>query len=121
MNHRTLHDAPCEHEKQPDDINLNIVTEGSAAGPSGIAADTALLGFAEAVPSHDGAATATARAAIVAELGDAALADAVAVVAAFNGIDRVADATGIPLDESMDERTEDLRTELGLNPFAAIA
>ena len=105
-------------KNEASDVNLNSVIEGSAGGETGVASGDALLVFAEAVLSGDRPATTDARAAIVAELGEAALADAAAVVAAFNGIDRVADATGIPLDQTMDEKTVALRAELGIDAFA---
>ncbi len=106
-------------KNQANDVNLGSVMEGSASGETGVAAGDALLDFAEAVLSGNDTAAAEARAAVVADLGAAALADAAAVVAAFNGIDRVADATGIPLDQTMDEKTVALRAELGIDAFAA--
>ena len=104
--------------KQKDDINLDTVTQGSAAGITGVAAGDVLLAFAEAALTGADTDIAAARAAIVDELGGAALADAAAIVAAFNGIDRVADATGVPLDAAVDEHTVELRAELGIDAFA---
>ena len=40
--------------------------------------------------------------------------DAAAVIAGFDGITRVADATGIPIEPAKAEQTADLRSELGL-------
>ncbi len=75
-----------------------------------------LLGeFIEAVCSHDDARTSTARQQVVTELGEAAMVDAAAVIAAFNGYPRVADATGIPLEDYKADVTEGLRSELGLD------
>jgi hypothetical protein len=39
-------------------------------------------------------------------------------VGVFNGLTRVADATGIPLDGGTLAATTDVRAELGLNAFA---
>ena len=43
--------------------------------------------------------------------------DALIVAAAFNGITRVADATGIPLDGTTRDSTGALRAEVGLDAF----
>ncbi|MCX7384736.1 MAG: alkylhydroperoxidase-related (seleno)protein, partial [Alphaproteobacteria bacterium] len=61
-----------------------------------------LLPFADALLSFDPARIAPLRAAIVARLGEAAMLDAAAVIGGFNGITRIADATGIPLEEGKD-------------------
>ena len=52
------------------------------------------------------------------KLGDAALVDAAAIAATFNAIDRVADSTGIPIEDGKAESTADFRAELGINAFA---
>jgi hypothetical protein len=51
-------------------------------------------------------------------MGNAALVDAAAIVATFNAIDRVADATGIPIEDNKAESTADIRAALGINAFA---
>ncbi|MYD43084.1 MAG: hypothetical protein F4W90_04230 [Gammaproteobacteria bacterium] len=43
--------------------------------------------------------------------------DAMAVAAAFNGITRIADATGIPLDAGPAETTATMRDELRIDDF----
>lgn len=43
--------------------------------------------------------------------------DTAAVAALFNAIDRVADATGIPLEPTKSEATSDFRAEIGVNQF----
>jgi len=43
--------------------------------------------------------------------------DALVVASAFNGITRVADATGIPLDASTADNTVDMRAMVGLDAF----
>ena len=50
-------------------------------------------------------------------LGNDGLVDAIAVASGFNAINMVADATGIPLDDHMDERSGDLREEIGVDAF----
>ena len=58
-----------------------------------------------------------ARSAVRDKMGGEALVDAAAVAATFNAIDRVADATGIPIDEERLEPTAGLRKELGIDAF----
>ncbi len=50
-------------------------------------------------------------------MGSQQTVDAIAVASAFNGITRIADATGIPLDAGPAEATEDMRAQLQINDF----
>ena len=77
-----------------------------------------LVAFADAVLGSDDARLAGIRSEIRTKVGDAALIDAAAIVATFNAIDRVADSTGIQIEESKAEATADFRTALGINAFA---
>ena len=88
---------------------------GNARGDEGLPQSDLLNEFAEAVCSRDEERTREARRRIVAALGEAAMVDAAAVIAAFNGYPRVADATGIPLEDYKEEVTAGLRTELELD------
>ena len=91
---------------------------GSAAGDGGIPHGSLLVDFAEAVLGNDDKRLARARTKLSGRLGTDALVDAAAVVANFNAIDRIADATGIPIDAERIELTAGLRAELGINTFA---
>jgi hypothetical protein len=71
--------------------------------------------FVEAICARDTARTAKARQAIVDILGESAMVDAAAVIAAFNAYPRMADATGIPLEDAKEAATVEMRQELGLN------
>lgn len=62
---------------------------------------------------------ATARGAIMAAIGAAAFVDACATVASFNAVVRIADGTGIPLEDAKEERTRDLRASLGIDALRA--
>jgi hypothetical protein len=67
----------------------------------------------------DDARLAKARANVADRLGVAALVDAAAIAALFNGIDRVADATGIPLEDEKAASTAEIRAAIGIDEFAA--
>ena len=54
-------------------------------------------------------------------LGDAALVDAAGVIGNFNQMNRLADATGIPVSARWLERTADLRAATGIERFHAHA
>jgi len=76
-----------------------------------------LVEFAEAMLSGDAARQARARREVRDGLGAAALVDAAALVASFSAVVKIADATGIPLEDYKEEATRDLRAELKLAPF----
>jgi hypothetical protein len=50
-----------------------------------------------------------------------AFVDTCAVIAAFNVVDRIANATGIPLDTMLFSASHDLRLRLGLAAFPSAA
>jgi alkylhydroperoxidase family enzyme len=94
---------------------------GAAAGDAGVEQGARLLAFTEAVMSGDEAAAARERRAVRVVLSAAAFIDVCAVIGAFNVVDRIADATGIPLDPMLEAMSGDLRQELGLARFASAA
>jgi alcohol dehydrogenase class IV len=96
--------------------DLKVLT--GAAGDGQIPHGALLVAFAEAVLGTDEARLVATRADIRQSMGDAALVDAAAVAATFNAIDRVADATGIPIEHGKAEATADLRASLGIDAFA---
>lgn len=51
-------------------------------------------------------------------VGDAGLVEAAATVAAFQGLNRIADATGIQLDDGLNSESADFRFRLGLEKFS---
>jgi hypothetical protein len=101
------------HDKKYD---LEAVT-GAACDGGGVEHGRQLVAFAEAVLGENDSALLRARDALVAELGSAGLVDAAGVVGLFNAIDRVADATGIPLEPEKAAASADFRTALDLNRF----
>lgn len=108
--------ASSEHNG--DDIDIAALT-GRATGDSGIAQGDRLVALAEAVIADNAENTKTARAAVQAALGDAALVDAAGIIGMFNGLDRVADATGAPLEDWKAADTADMRAAIGIDAFAA--
>jgi len=48
-------------------------------------------------------------------VGDAGFVDACATVASFNAVVKLADGTGIPLEDWKAERTASIRTELSID------
>lgn len=94
---------------------------GAAEGGAGVPHDRQLIAFADAVLGDGDQALADARAALAAAIGPAGLADAAGVVGLFNAIDRIADATGIPLEAEKAEASADFRATLALDRFAVAA
>jgi len=100
---------------QGEHYDLTLLT--GASGDGNIPYGALLVRFAEAVLGADQALL-SIQAEIREKLGDAALVDAAAIVATFNAIDRVADSTGIPIEDAKAAATADFRNALGINAFA---
>jgi hypothetical protein len=89
------------------------------ASATGVPGGDVLLALVDAALQRDEAKLVQARAALRASLGLAALIDAAAVIGAFDGITRIADATGIPLEPAKAEQTADFFAALGIGQFRA--
>jgi hypothetical protein len=96
------------------------VTQGTAVGDCGVPQGDLLIDFAEAILGSDAMRLTRARSAIVATMGAAALVDAAGVAGLFNAIDRVADATGTPLEEAKAADTASLRDAIGIDEFETV-
>ena len=83
---------------------------------SGVPDADLLLAFAESAVADADDLTAK-REAVRAALGDAATVDAAAVIAIFQAVVKIADATGIPLEDAKAEISAGFREELGLDAF----
>jgi len=101
--------------------DLHAVTDGTAAGRSGVPHERALLALAEAVVRGNEADLAAARAGALAALGPEAFVEAAAVAGNFERMVRIADATGIPLDAPLDAVSAGLRSDLGIDSFGSSA
>ena len=75
------------------------------AGDTGIEHGDLMIEFAEAVLGDDDSRLQRARQAIHDALGPDAVVDSSGVCGLFNGIDRIADATGAPLEEDKEKET----------------
>ena len=95
---------------------MNVII-GEVRDGGGIPQGDVLVAFAEAVVGGDEDRLTAARAAVVDALGTDALVDACAVAAMFNAIGRVADSTGIPIDDDRLAPTADFRESLGITAF----
>lgn len=95
-------------------LDLQAV-QGDSAG-SGVAGGDAIARFVEAVLADDRSSIATTREALEAELGADAVVDVAAVVTMFTVMNRVADATGTPVDEATRQFIEPIAGMLGMEP-----
>jgi len=109
--------ASGQTHKKPYD--LEAVT-GATEGDGGVPYGRLLVMFAQAVLGEDDGALMRARDALMAAMGPPALVDAAGVVGLFNAIDRVADATGIPLEPEKAAASADFRAALDLDRFAVV-
>ncbi len=88
---------------------------GIGAGDGGVPHGRLLLAFAEAVVAGSGIED--ARAALIDAVGWSGFVDAAGVVASFNAVVRIADATGIPIEPFKLERTVEERAVLGIDDW----
>ena len=93
--------------------NLKAMISGETT-VDGVPHSDKLLCFVDAVLSNPDNLD-TARHALRQVLTDAAFVDTCATVASFNAVVKVADGTGIPLEEQKAEKTAQLRAELGID------
>ena len=77
---------------------------------SGVAHGATLLAYTDAVMARDRDGIVRIRDDIESRLGKSGVTEAAAVIAMFNVVDRVADATGIPIDDGL---TRDMRYSVG--------
>lgn len=83
-----------------------------------VAHEGPLVAFTDAVMGRDPDEIARTRSALEAVLGPRGVVDAAGVIAAFNVVDRVADATGIPIDDNaVKDFRESVGKEVGLEAF----
>jgi alkylhydroperoxidase family enzyme len=115
VSHTALLRASGQNDSR--DYALDGLMDGTTA--TGVPGGAALVALVDAALGGDEAVLVQARGAVRASLGLAALIDATAVIGAFNGITRIADATGIPLEPAKAEQTADFFAALGIGRFRA--
>ena len=99
------------------EIDLQSVVGDEAAAAQGIPYGTELMRFAEALAQRDDAGLTSCREALRAKAGDAVLVDAAGVAANFQRMVRIADSTGIPVDDMQNELGQEVREKLALERF----
>ncbi len=102
-------------EKEAADYDLTAVTDRTK--DSGVPHGELLTALAEQTAGSAWRALKGTLAEAIETMGEQNAVDALVVASAFNGITRVADATGIPLDENTAETTVEMRNMVGLDAF----
>ena len=101
------------------EVDLNMVNGEESATSGDVAHAEPLMKFAGALASRDEEELATARAALLEQAGAPVLVDAAAVAGNFQRMVRIADATGIPLDEAAATMGHVRLKDLELDRFAS--
>ncbi len=99
-------------------VDLQVITAGDKV-EGGVPAERELVAFAESAIGYDADATRQARDQLVATIGEQGMVDAACIIANFQRMVRIADATGIPLDKPVAMITAGIREELGINSYGA--
>jgi alkylhydroperoxidase family enzyme len=107
-------------QQNGEEIDLSPVN-GAAPEDGGVTHGALLGAFTEAVMGDDEIARDHAREELRAAVTPMQFVDTCAVIGAFNVVDRIADATGIPLDDGLAAISEAVRSELDLARFASSA
>ena len=101
------------------DINLQGINGDAEAAATGVEYGAELMAFAEALARRDAAGLNHARQSLREAAGDEVLVDAAGVAANFQRMVRIADATGIPVDNMEAELGQSVRAELELERFVS--
>jgi hypothetical protein len=100
------------------EVDVTAVNGGLDAD-AGVAHGALLLAFTEALMRGEPAALERQR--LRAVMSPESFVDVAAVIGSFNVVDRIADATGIPLDAPMLAMSQEVRGQLDLARFASAA
>ncbi len=85
--------------------------------PTGIRGESCLISLADGFYSNNQDDLTVARDKVEKKLGISALVDAAGIIGIFDGIVKVADATGIPLEKDKSIASKEIRLSLGINKF----
>jgi|TARA_B100001146_G_scaffold223610_1_gene238738 hypothetical protein len=98
-------------------FNLGKLTNTSEL-TIGIAGESTLLALAEAVVASSAPAVELAREQAINDLGEKITVEAIAVIAGFNGITKIANGTGLPLDPETHDSTHEMRAETAIDDYS---
>ena len=102
-------------DQTSEEYDLTGVTGSSCIG---VEHEDIMLIIAEAVVSSDPGASTAMRQRAIAEIGEQEMLDAIGIASGFNGITKIANATGLPLDQRTRQITEELRDVTGIDDYA---
>jgi hypothetical protein len=102
------------------DVDYDRVLDRNFLGDVGVPHSSELLTFTNAVQIGEPDLT-TARTRLTRSVGDIGVLEAAATIAVFNGLVRVADGTGIQLDDGVLAVSAQDRAQLGIDRFAGHA
>ena len=102
-------------DKTGKEYNLNAVNTSS--GFSGVEDEHWLRLITELTMTKEWEQLSQTREEAAQIIGEQKVVDTLVVASAFNGITRVADATGIPLDVDTEKNTAQMRTDTGIQSF----
>ena len=104
-------------ENNDKDYQLEAVT-GASEGEVGVENESLLLEIADAVYFEESNQMAVVRERALDVIGENAVVDAIGVAAGFNGITKIANATGIPLDDTTEQSTVEMRQMTQIDEYA---
>lgn len=104
-------------DRNNENYNLDSVTSEGIAD-AGVNNGAFLMELAAAVYAQDADVLADIRTRGVKLLGERGLAEAMGIASGFNGITKVANGTGLPLDKSTADITGEMRTETGIDEYS---
>ena len=105
-------------ELSDTEVDLQLIN-GHHSGESNVPYASELMKFAEAVASRDATVLDDAREALLKQAGPEVLVDAAGVAGNFQRMVRIADCSGIPLDDIMMAASADIPDQLGLRRFGS--
>ncbi|ETX05485.1 MAG: hypothetical protein ETSY2_22680 [Candidatus Entotheonella gemina] len=101
------------------EVDLSAVTANDIQAASGVAHSDVLLAFADAIVAADDRVLQHTRHGVLEAMGPEAMVDSAGVASNFERMVRIADATGIPLDDRMAKASKEVRETLELERFLA--
>jgi hypothetical protein len=101
------------------DVDLSVLISSASPAASGVAYGDVLIPFTDAIVAADDDALQHTRHGVIEAMGPAAMVDAAGVASNFERMVRIADSTGISLDDRMSQVSRGVREELELGRFRA--